>query len=366
MRFSRKLATAAVAAMAFTGLSAPLASAVTMDTDGDKLLDVWETNGYDYNNDGVIDIDFAAMGADPYRKDLFVEMDYMPGLLASEAELGTIVQTFADMPVWNPNGTTGITIHLDAGSIYPAYDLGGGNEVPHQGLSGLGDVNTLRGANSDPARAGVFHYMVWGDYYGTSGSSGSGYYPGRTFLVTVGPTHWGKASSAIRVGTFIHELGHNLGLNHGGTDGTNYKLNYTSIMNYKYQLEGVRRTDGAVYYGYSTRAGMTIDETAVVESKGAGNAARGFSIHYGNRYWNAHQGIDFDQDGVVETTAQQIDVNRDGTIGKLTAPNDLMTLKFQAQSSAPGISPYEQQEPEIENNEMTADLARQLGYLPAE
>lgn len=59
MRFSHKLATLAVAAMAFTGLSAPLASAVAMDTDGDKLLDVWETNGYDYNNDGVIDIDFA-------------------------------------------------------------------------------------------------------------------------------------------------------------------------------------------------------------------------------------------------------------------------------------------------------------------
>lgn len=366
MPFSRKLATAAIAALTFTGLSAPVASAVTSDTDGDKLLDVWETQGYDYNNDGIIDIDFPALGANPYRKDLFVEMDYMPGLLASEAELDTIVQTFADMPIWNPDGSTGISLHLDAGSIYPAYDLGGGNEIPYQGFESLNDVRALRGSNSDPARADLFHYMIWGDYYGTGGSSGSGQVSGRVFMVTVGPTRWSRANSSTRIGTFIHELGHNLGLRHGGTDEVNYKPNYTSIMNYKYQLEGLRRTDGSIYYGYSTRAGMTLDETNLVESKGAGNAARGFSIRQNNRLWLAHGGIDFDQDGQIESLAQQVDINRDNTLSRLTAPNDLLTLRFQAVSSAPGVSPDEEQEPEDANNELTADLARQLGYLPAQ
>jgi hypothetical protein len=48
-------------------------------------------------------------------------------------------------------------------------------------------------------------------------------------------------------GTFMHELGHNLGLHHGGgftSDGTaedlpNYKPNYLSVMNYNYQFVGI-------------------------------------------------------------------------------------------------------------------------------
>src|SRR5688572_18708293 len=55
------------------------ASLAALDTDGDSLPDTWETNGYDANGDGVIDVDLPALGADPQHKDLFVEMDYMAG-----------------------------------------------------------------------------------------------------------------------------------------------------------------------------------------------------------------------------------------------------------------------------------------------
>jgi hypothetical protein len=37
-------------------------------------------------------------------------------------------------------------------------------------------------------------------------------------------------------GTFMHELGHNLGLEHGGDDELNYKPNYLSVMNYTFQM----------------------------------------------------------------------------------------------------------------------------------
>jgi hypothetical protein len=37
-------------------------------------------------------------------------------------------------------------------------------------------------------------------------------------------------------GTFMHELGHNLGLDHGGGDWVNQKPNYPSVMNYSYQF----------------------------------------------------------------------------------------------------------------------------------
>ncbi|MDY6051871.1 MAG: C4-dicarboxylate ABC transporter substrate-binding protein [Rothia sp. (in: high G+C Gram-positive bacteria)] len=362
MRFSRKLATVAIAALAFTGLAAPAASAYNYayDSDGDRLLDIWEIEGYDYNGDGYIDIDFPALGADPYHKDIFVEMDYMPGLMASEAELDTIVDTFAQMPLWNPDGRTGINLHLDAGSIYPRYDLGGGNQVPHQGFTNLGDVHDLRAIHSDIARYRTFHYMIWGDYHGTNGSSGAGNLNGRVFTVTVGPTHWGHASSPIRIGTFIHELGHNLGLEHGGDDSVNYKPNYTSIMNYKYQLEGLRRSDGSIYYGYSTSEGMTMNEAAIIETRGIGQQGRGFSIRYGNRYWNAHQGIDFDGDGRVESRPQRIDINKDGRISQLSAPNDMEMIQFQPQHF------FYRNASTVEVNEMTADKARDMGYLPAE
>src|SRR5438128_225063 len=43
----------------------------------------------------------------------------------------------------------------------------------------------------------------------------------------------------VQSSTLMHELGHNLGLHHGGDEDTNYKPNYLSIMNYMYQLEGL-------------------------------------------------------------------------------------------------------------------------------
>ena len=38
---------------------------------------------------------------------------------------------------------------------------------------------------------------------------------------------------------FMHELGHNLGLEHGGTDNINFKPNYLSLMNYRYSYDGL-------------------------------------------------------------------------------------------------------------------------------
>ena len=39
-----------------------------------------------------------------------------------------------------------------------------------------------------------------------------------------------------QAGTFLHELGHNLGLGHGGSDDTNCKVNYLSVMGYLFQF----------------------------------------------------------------------------------------------------------------------------------
>jgi hypothetical protein len=52
-------------------------------------------------------------------------------------------------------------------------------------------------------------------------------------------------------GTFMHELGHNLGLRHGGgsdftadsEDTPTFKTNFVSVMNYKFQLNGIAVAD---------------------------------------------------------------------------------------------------------------------------
>ena len=56
------------------GFLLPAAEGLSADTDGDGLLDDWEINGYDYEGDGIIDVDLPAMGANPLRKDIFVEI----------------------------------------------------------------------------------------------------------------------------------------------------------------------------------------------------------------------------------------------------------------------------------------------------
>ncbi|MGZ0149982.1 hypothetical protein ACXJJ3_23175 [Kribbella sp. WER1] len=103
----------------------------------------------------VVDVDLPAMGANPNKKDLFVEMDYMSGRLASTAALDRIVQVFATAPVSNPDGSTGITIHLDAGGARGAkYDLGGGNEVTYDDdlNPSATQTNAIKAANFATAR----------------------------------------------------------------------------------------------------------------------------------------------------------------------------------------------------------------------
>jgi hypothetical protein len=50
---------------------------VPLDSDGDGLWNEWERCGYDYNDDGDIDVDLSAMGAHPDIPDIFVEVDYL-------------------------------------------------------------------------------------------------------------------------------------------------------------------------------------------------------------------------------------------------------------------------------------------------
>jgi len=344
------------------------------DTDGDGLSDSVEINGYDADGDGRPEVDYKKMGANPYHKDVFVEMDYMPGELASEEELDRIVQSFADLNVTNPDGRAGVNLHLDAGSARSAkYNLGGGNQVPHQMLSNdmesSGEWANIRARNFDSARYNSgFDYMIWGDYYvdnktGNRISSGVGLVGSPGFMVTVGKTYWEGANSDVRVGTFIHELGHNLNLKHGGTDEFNGKPQYYSVMNYNYQLTGIPKADGTRYFGYLQQDMPTLNEWVLDERKGFGPQARGYMYRPNSEavLRPADGPVDLNGNGEIDHGIYALDLNRDGMKGWLTAPSDLKKLSFAvvfgrgADETIP--------EPKVEINPITADDARKMDLI---
>ncbi|ADB30273.1 conserved hypothetical protein [Kribbella flavida DSM 17836] len=326
--------TAADAASAPGGVRSPAAT----DTDGDALPDLWETNGYDADGNGTIDVDLPALGATPTKKDLFVEMDYMAGRLASTTALDRIVEVFATAPVSNPDGSTGIRLHLDAGAARgTAYDLGGGNEVPYDSnlQPAVQQTDAIKAVHFAPARQAVFHYMLWADDYDNTCSSGNAFaIPNDTFIVTMGPKCKWTVTENMAVGTFIHELGHNLGLTHGGTDHANYKPNYLSVMNYFFQFDGVPRTSGSAWFSYSSFAPPALTETSLRESVGLNTSAAStwrtkWKCPDGTTRTSgaANLGIDWNCDGDTTDTAAA-DVNDDNRSTTLAAQNNWASIRF--------------------------------------
>ncbi len=241
------------------------------------------------------------MGATPNHKDLFLEVDWMQrsqscvwflcwggeSFAANQAALGDVRDSFQGSPVTNPDGTTGIRAHIDAGPTSlmgpgssgtwgsrsranaVAYDTNLGS-FDSSGDYEWGEFNDLQAANFEAARRDIFHYALYADTYGGSGSSGIARgIPGDAFLVTDGRESWGAGFSRRQeAGTFIHELGHTLNLHHGGADpgvDQRWKPNYESIMNYTWQLEGNVEPTGI---DYSQAALPNLNEAALSESAG--------------------------------------------------------------------------------------------------
>lgn len=242
------------------------------DTDGDGLRDGDEVLG-------VAGLDLPALGVSPLRKDLLLEYDWVddandcgahshkptPGVLAR------VAQVFASAPVANPDGSTGIHVVQDEGQ---GGALVGGNRldgVPAV-LPGTFDAThrEIKRKHFGVARSGYFHYVVLAHRYaGGSNSSGYAEIVGDDALVTL---YCFATNDAYVANTIVHEVGHNLGLLHGGFESCNGKPSYSSLMNYRYQFAGVDAqctgNGSASSANFSSGGRMPLDENAIDERVG--------------------------------------------------------------------------------------------------
>ena len=96
-----------------------------VDSDNDGLPDHWETKGIDMDGDGIADLDLKAMGADPFQRDLFLQINWISPRTSGAPrnwsnELAPkvteeMVKFFEDAPTTSFGIPEGITLHIDAG-----------------------------------------------------------------------------------------------------------------------------------------------------------------------------------------------------------------------------------------------------------
>ena len=176
-----------------------------LDSDQDGLMDHWETTGIDLDGTGNIDLNLAAMGATPFQRDFFVQIDFaadraqplnvgerhrpIPGVVRK------LAQFYAGAPASPAGVPAGIRLHVDAGSSmdrsgqFMSRNMGIGPlrggalvhpqpiDLIHFGASGsvaLTGVtavdfdtikqNTLRNSHRG-AREFAFTHVVWADFH---------------------------------------------------------------------------------------------------------------------------------------------------------------------------------------------------------
>ncbi len=279
-------------ALAALALPALASARPLQDSDGDGLPDAWERHGLTLDTPaGPRFVDLPAMGADPMRPDVFLQIDWMadethdqrPGAEA----LRLVREAFAASPYASPTGSLGINLHVDAGAdsvmIEPDVrwaSLSRARVLRWQDTLGTAATGTYDwqafqaledapGGFSETGRTAVFHYAIFGHYHDRDNPNGSGAsgisrgIGGTDLLITLGNFTDGVGSPREQAGTLMHELGHNLGLRHGGCDDTNAKPGYASVMNYAFQMDGLVRGGVRGVIDYSRGLPPLLDDALV-------------------------------------------------------------------------------------------------------
>lgn len=160
--------------------------------------------------------------ADPLRWDVFVEIDHMPGEQLSATEEEELRKAFANAPVTNPDGSFGVTLHLQTDTVLPYSETTYKSEY----------YDTYEKKYRDYDGVGYYYIVLVNDVESSeAGEILSGYgWEGDGGMVQSSNNHAGE--------TFMHELGHTMGIvpeDYRGIDSRDVDpTEYRSVMNYGY------------------------------------------------------------------------------------------------------------------------------------
>jgi beta-lactam-binding protein with PASTA domain len=181
-----------------------------LDSDQDGLFDHWETEGIDLDGTGNIDLDLPAMGANPFARDLFWQIDWSADRAVTDGGthrpapnvLKQLVQFYAAAPALASGVPAGIKLHVDAGpgkdSVQQFFSrnmglgpLRGGNtisggpiDILYHGLPGSVALAGVNAVSFDTAKSGVFwnhdrgsrefafQHIILADFHHATGPNG--------------------------------------------------------------------------------------------------------------------------------------------------------------------------------------------------
>jgi DNA-binding beta-propeller fold protein YncE len=245
------------------------------DTDGDSIPDRVELHGI-RNAQGDLLLNLKSRGASPCRKDVVVESGHMTGREPASGVFANVKSTFdkaSEVKPVTPCPYEGVSTATGMGLIVDELD----HELTFETqLKGTAPISALI-ENEFELKAPFVRHAVWiNDFVTKDGGSPSGQAghgeQDLDFLMALD----GDTDTDVHESTFIHELGHSLGLDHGGAtnDFVNCKPNYLSVMNYAMRggvpLSG---SSGAFKFDFSHQKLDTLNEALLDERKVLGGPA---------------------------------------------------------------------------------------------
>lgn len=286
-------------------------AAMDGDPDGDGLLTRVELGA----KEGV---PLYAYGASPFAPDVFL---YVASMENKEHELDCAVPARALALAKREMAWGGINLHVETGRAAWSERLGSSErkdfswnspqarnlfrELPQKwrGIFKLG--------------VSAFEFCLHGvcDFTGYADEI-----PGSTFLMTVCSYDFeaGRETEMAYAGTLLHELGHTLGLKHGGVDMVSGKPNHPSIMSHALQFSGVK-IKGKERLVFADWACDDLDERNLDERKGirCSSSRRDMSVV---ETYDRDEGLSGRKRVPVNGKA---DFNNDGRFSMFTVQRDL-------------------------------------------